>query len=119
MCITVHKKPGYRKNRTPVEKTENCWCLRTDFTKICADMSTSLHHIIGPRFSSTNHMYGTKERKALYRYWGWAQKSQVAPGGEDEAGKQLLFRVRGWGRIPVTGNGLAARVTHRLFHKCG
>lgn len=65
MCITVHKKPGYRKNRPPVEKIENCWRLQTDFTKVYADMSTGLHHIIGPRFSYTNHMFGIKDKKAL------------------------------------------------------
>lgn len=50
MCVTVNKNPGYRENRTHVEKTEKVPRLRTDFTKKYADMSTNLHPIIGPRF---------------------------------------------------------------------
>jgi len=50
VCITANKNPGYRENKIHVEKTENASRLLTDFTKTYADMSTNLHHIIGPRF---------------------------------------------------------------------
>ena len=90
MSIKVNKNPESRKNRTHVENTDDAQDLRTDFTKTYADMSTSLHPIVGPRFCNTNHMSGIRLRRAPYGYWSWLQKSLAAVGGEVGGRKRPL-----------------------------